>query len=605
MTKQGKLYWMKERLRTWVLIILSFLFVVVVSGVGGVWAEYCDEYGDKSGDEYYNCLETEKNKLLEESRMLREATAPLEEELNRLMKKITSFQYQIDQAKARQIEIGVEIGEREDSLSEQYLILAEKTREYYKRLRSTSFLSQLLSSMGTGATTREMAYRNDANERDRQIILQLSGEIGDLERDKMELEEQKGILAGLQAELNKEADFYGGEVAKAKDYQAVLSSQIASLSAKQQQVLAEKLGSLNLPSSLGAGPLYCTDDRNLNPGFSPAFAFYTFGIPHRVGMSQYGAYGRANEGQTYDQILRAYYNFDGYEDKGSTTIRVNNGNGINQGSVIWTGSLEDYVKRIYEIPASWPMASLQAQAIAARSYALAATSNGANSICANQWCQVFKTDPKGGDWEGAVNATAGKVMVSGGEIITAWYASTAGGYTFTNADIWWGTQRPWTKRLRDTNGDVGSFSDLLSKAYDRDSPCFYAAQGWRSEYGNSAWLKSEEVADIANVILLARKDSGTKSHLYQVDKPNPEGVENWDMERVKSELRSRNETPLNSVNDVSVSGVDWGTGLTGSITINGDTRSVNFERDEFKDFFNLRAPANIQIVGGLFNIERK
>ncbi len=26
---------------------------------------------------------------------------------------------------------------------------------------------------------------------------------------------------------------------------------------------------------------------------------------------------------------------------------------------------------------------------------------------------------------------------------------------------------------------------------------------------------------------------------------------------------------------------------------------------EFKDFFNLRAPANIQIVGPLFNIERR
>jgi len=596
---------MKERLRTWVLIILSFLFVVVVSGVGGVWAEYCEEYGDKSGDGYYNCLEVEKNKLLEESRMLRDATAPLEEELDRLRKKISSFQYQINQAKAIQDEIGVEIEEREDSLSEQYLILAEKTREYYKRLRSTSFLSQLLSSMGTGSTMREMAYRNDANERDRQIILQLSGEIGSLERDKIELEEQKGVLAGLQAELDKEVDFYGGEVAKAKDYQSVLSSQIASLSAKQQQILAEKLGSLNLPSSLGAGPLYCTDDRNLNPGFSPAFAFYTFGIPHRVGMSQYGAYGRANAGQTYDEILRAYYNFDGYEDRGSVTIRVNNGNGINQGSVIWSGSLEDYVKRIYEIPASWPMASLQAQAIAARSYALATTSNGANSICDNQHCQVFKTDPKGGDWEGAVTGTTGKVMMSGGEIVTAWYASTAGGYTFTNADIWGGSQRSWTKRLRDTNGDVGSFGDLLSKAYDRDSPCFYAAQGWRSEYGNSAWLKQEEVADIANVILLTRKDSGTRSHLYQVDKPNPEGVENWDMERVKSELRSRNETPLNSVNDVSISGVDWGTGLTTSVTINGDTRSVNFGRDEFKDFFNLRAPANIQSVGGLFNVERK
>ncbi|MFH2118604.1 MAG: SpoIID/LytB domain-containing protein, partial [Candidatus Paceibacterota bacterium] len=346
---------------------------------------------------------------------------------------------------------------------------------------------------------------------------------------------------------------------------------------------------------------YCTDDRNLDPGFGNAYAFYTFGIPHRVGMSQYGAYGRAQAGQSYDQILRAYFNFDGYEDRGSVNIKVNNGNGINDGSVIWTGSLEDYVKRIYEIPASWPKAALEAQAIAARSYVLSVTNNGNDSICANQHCQVFKTDPKGGDWDGAVGSTPGKVMVVGGQPISAWYASTAGGYTFTNSDVWGGSQRSWTKRVRDTSGDVGSFSDLLSKAYDKDSPCMYAAQGYRSQYGNSAWLKGEEVADIVNVILLARADSSTKDHLYQTDKPHPYGGEVWDEARVRQELQNRKISPLTNVSNVSISGVDWGTGITTNITIEG--RSMG--GDEFKDWFNLRAPANIQIVGPLFNVERK
>jgi len=394
-------------------------------------------------------------------------------------------------------------------------------------------------------------------------------------------------------------------VAKAKDYQAVLSSQIASLTAKQQQVLAEKLGSLNLPSSLGAGPLYCTDDRNLNPGFSPAFAFYTFGIPHRVGMNQYGAYGRATfGGQDYKTILQAYFN--------NTSIECRD----MPSQITVTGyrsmSMDEYVKGVVnkEMGANIPEA-LKAQAIAARSYALATTNNASSPICATQYCQVY-SDERRGEVNSAVDSTGknvcgegkAEVLVSEGQIIKAWFASTSGGYTFNSGDIW-SSVTGYTKRLRDTQGDVNSFEDLINKAYDRESPCFYAAQGWRSEYGNSAWLRSEEVADIANVILLTRKDSGTRSHLYQVDKPNPEGVENWDMERVKNELRSRNETPLNSVNDVSISGVDWGNGLTTSITINGDTRSVNFGRDEFKDFFNLRAPANIQIVGGLFNIERK
>ena len=34
-------------------------------------------------------------------------------------------------------------------------------------------------------------------------------------------------------------------------------------------------------------------------------------------------------------------------------------------------------------------------------------------------------------------------------------------------------------------------------------------------------------------------------------------------------------------------------------------REESFDGEEFKNFFNLRAPANIVIVGPLFNIEKK
>ena len=46
----------------------------------------------------------------------------------------------------------------------------------------------------------------------------------------------------------------------------------------------------------------------IDPGFGPAFAFFTYGSVHRVGMNQFGAYGRAKAGQSYDTILNAYYN---------------------------------------------------------------------------------------------------------------------------------------------------------------------------------------------------------------------------------------------------------------------------------------------------------
>ncbi|MFH1281034.1 MAG: SpoIID/LytB domain-containing protein, partial [Candidatus Beckwithbacteria bacterium] len=385
------------------------------------------------------------------------------------------------------------------------------------------------------------------------------------------------------------------EIAGAKTYQAELSSQIASLSAKQQSIISQRQASLNLPVSLGAGTMMCTDDRKLDPGFGGALAFYTYGIPHRVGMNQYGAYGRAKAGQDYKEILNAYFDGISFEG-GKQDIKIKiQGHGEK--------SLDEYLLGIYEMPESWDMNALKAQAVAARSYALSYTNNGANEICTTQACQVWKSDPKTGQWKQAVEQTKGEVMVNGGQVIKAWYSSTDGGYTFTSGDIW-GGDKPWTKRLRDTNGDVGSFSELNEKSYDKDSPCFYAAQGWRGEYANSAWLKPSEVADIVNVLMLAKADSGTGDHLYQTDKPHPYGGEIWNEEKVKSELSSKGITPFNSVSGVSV-GADFGSGKTTSVNVSGDAGSKSFSGDEFKSYFNIRAPANIQIVGPLYNVERK
>jgi SpoIID/LytB domain protein len=243
---------------------------------------------------------------------------------------------------------------------------------------------------------------------------------------------------------------------------------------------------------------------------------------------------------------------------------------------------------IYEVPDSWPMEALKAQAVAARSYALAYTNNGASSICTTQSCQVYKGGNKGGNWEQAVKQTEGEVIAHGGQVAKAWFSSTDGGYTHTSAEVFGGST-PWTKNLTDANGPVNSLGDLMSRAYDRESPCFYNAQGWRTQYNKSAWLKPEEVADIVNVILVSSFTNDWDT---------------WDAERVKSELRSRGVTPFNQITDVSM-GWDFGWGKTTTVTLSGDAGTKTFDGKTFKDYFNVRAPANIAIVGPLFNIEKK
>ncbi|MBI2335031.1 SpoIID/LytB domain-containing protein [Candidatus Daviesbacteria bacterium] len=522
------------------------------------------------------------------------ATTPLEGQLSSLQRQLAQIQSSINALSANIKTKQQELDLREEKLALQQALLDKRVRSYYIRSYLADPLLVILSSFQSGDLFRELSFRQSVAREDRRIIASVTGEMLDLLTQKDKLEKDKVKLASFQVEVDKNAKFLGGEITTAKKYQAELSTKIARLSARQQAIIAQRQASLNLPTSLGAGPLFCTDDRKLDPGFSPAFAFFTYGIPHRVGMNQYGAYGRANAGANHEDILRAYFQDFSFEQKGNINISVQG-----YGSM----PLETYLLGIYEMPDSFPMEALKAQVIAARSYALSYTGSGSKEICTSQQCQVYKGGNKGGNWEQAVKSTDGKTMISGGSPVTAWYSSTDGGYTFSSSDVGW-SARSFTKRVRDTNGDISSFADLQAKAYDRDSPCFYAAQGVRSQYAKSAWLKSEEVADIANVIMLIKADSGVSSHLYQTDKPNPEGGETWNEDRVRQELRSRGSSPFNSVSSVSVS-ADFSSGQITSVTVSGDRGAETFNGSEFKNFFNLRAPANIQIVGPLFSVEQK
>ncbi len=548
-------------------------------------------------------IQREIDELANLKKLSEDATTPLETEVANLESRIRSAQAGINNANQQAAQLAVNIEQREEDLAYHYQLFANRIAESYRRMRSFNPLTLIFASGNATVLSKNLAYQDSAKVQDDRLIRPISGELKQLADDKRELEETQVHLAALQIQLDEQADFFKGEIEKAKDYQQTLGSKIAELIEQQQVILNQRQASLNLPTSLGAGPLYCVDDRKTDPGFGSGFAFFTYGIPHRVGLNQYGAYGRAQSGQNYDQILRAYFNFNEYVNKADITIRVNDSNSINNGNVIWSGNLEEYINRIYEVPESWPLDALKAQAIAARSYVLAVTDNGNKSICANQYCQVFKIEPKGGNWESAVKETAGKVMIADGQVIKAWYASTAGGYTFNSEDVW-STTTSFTKRLRDTSGDVNSFSDLNERAYDKDSPCFYSAQGWRSQYANSAWLKPSEVADIVNSALLARADQSLGDYLYQTDKPHPYGGEVWNEERVKSELSSRNISLFNTVSSINVE-ADFSNGVTTKIIISGDAGTQSFSGADFKKVFNLRAPANIQIVGALFKAEHR
>lgn len=106
-------------------------------------------------------------------------------------------------------------------------------------------------------------------------------------------------------------------------------------------------------------------------------------------------------------------------------------------------SLDDYVAGIAEVPPSWHVEALKAQAVAARTYAwhlieLGTFGGRGFDVCDTIDCQVFRgaaqEEAEGGErWRAAVDATAGQVLVDDdGAPILARYFSTSGGRTLPN-----------------------------------------------------------------------------------------------------------------------------------------------------------------------------
>lgn len=520
-------------------------------------------------------------KITQQITDLENAISPLKKESTGLQSKINLAKSQIIQIEKQAVTLSQQLVEKESELEVQKVLLAERVKRYYKNSKKFNSFLIFFSNNENGSLFQQYAWYQSIISKDKDTITQYSSEIKVLNDNKKKLELEKVKLAKIKTDLESRFGFLVNEIKKAEIYKA-------ELSAKQKELEAKKLASLNLPTSVGSGTMMCTDDRKTDPGFGSGFAFFTFGIPHHVGLNQYGAYGRAKAGQNYKDILNAYFNNVSIEKKPNININVKG-----FGSM----PLEQYLLGIYEVPESWPIEALKAQVIAARSYALSYTDNGAKEICTTQACQVYKGGNKGGQWEQAVKATEGETLVQGGQVVTAWFASTSGGYTYTSSDIGW-KATGWTKNLRDTSGDINSFDDLHNKAYDKDSPCFYSAQGYRKEYNKSAWLKPSEVADIANAILLSQRDPSINNNLLPPDQGG------WSIDKVKEELKSRGVTPYNSISSVSISW-DKGSGRTTQISLSGDAGSSSFDGSTWKSYFNSRAPANIAIVGPLFNVEKR
>lgn len=163
--------------------------------------------------------------------------------------------------------------------------------------------------------------------------------------------------------------------------------------------------------------------------------------------------------------------------------------------------LDDYVAGVVprESPAYWPAAALQAQAVAARSYAVDDMNQQYPTwdICDSTYCQVYggvETYNAQGQAEygestsstQATTATAGQVLEYDGQVILAMYSASNGGYSVSGNEPYLPAQPdPW---------DVGSpehdwTAQITAAQVEADYPQLGALQDLTvtSRDGNGQW----------------------------------------------------------------------------------------------------------------------
>ena len=165
---------------------------------------------------------------------------------------------------------------------------------------------------------------------------------------------------------------------------------------------------------------------------------------------------------------------------------------------------DEYLWGIGEVPSSWPVAALQAQAIASRTYALA-KANRIRSACnchlygsiSDQSFVGFSKESEefyGNFWKSAVESTTGHIITYDGLPITAYFTSSTGGVTETSEHAW-GTATPFTQSVPDTaSADVAL------------NPRFAA---WSRQITQSVIAAAFLLPDVLSLQVLSLNPSGT------------------------------------------------------------------------------------------------
>jgi stage II sporulation protein D len=190
------------------------------------------------------------------------------------------------------------------------------------------------------------------------------------------------------------------------------------------------------------------------------------GYGHGVGMSQEGALGYAEHGFSYTAILSHYYTGTSLGTAPAhAQVRVMMGGKVHK------LALETYVRGVVsaEVSSSWPLAALEAQAVASRTYALTAHAGGSKfDVYADTRSQVYRgVAAQTPQTDAAVAATAGQIVNYAGRPAITYFFASSGGRTENIENAFPGSEpQPWLRGVVDQyeRGDQHTWRTTLGFA---------------------------------------------------------------------------------------------------------------------------------------------
>jgi stage II sporulation protein D len=170
------------------------------------------------------------------------------------------------------------------------------------------------------------------------------------------------------------------------------------------------------------------------------------------------------------------------------------------------------------MPPTWPAAALQAQAIAARSFAGRRLHPASSfyDVPDDSSSQIYRgvLAEKPGT-NAAIAATAGQVLMSGSFIANALFHSTGGGATESNENVYTtATGRVVARAVSYLRGSSDRAPD--GTAYDATAPYATWATGTYARTQLSAWFAGDSRTNVGDLLALDLHDRGVSGRLVSV-----------------------------------------------------------------------------------------